>query len=288
MRLAADSEIKELMYRLLDGEGCLHWIKTRRTVYKRNVQGEATHIIGISQDITEQVALQERNRQLREERNEMEERQRQEIFRVTLSTQEEERKRIAENLHNSLGQILYGAKLSLNRFNPDKPERSAENQAAYQQINQLLLTAIKETRQISYQLMPAILEDFGLQSAIRDICAQFNTSVKLKCEFAGFTQKLDTYLDIAIYRIVQELLTNIIKHAEATEGLLRIKISAAYITITIKDNGKGFDATSLQVKGIGLKTTRNKIKLLNGEMHISSVQSKGTTINISIPKQSLH
>ncbi len=280
LKVSDRGEVLGLTYRLYDHRQQLHWIKTRRTVYLRNEQGEPTHIIGISQDITEQMALQERNRQLNNERLTMEESQQQEIFKVTLHSQEKERKRIAESLHNGLGQLLYGVKLSLNQISAKNPMPA--NEEALRHTEQLITQCIRETRRISHELMPAVLEDFGLKEAMLDICRQLSGDTKFQCQFTGLEVKLDKDLEVAIYRIIQELMINVIKHAEASTGTVNVEIALRNINILIEDNGKGMDA-DLKTKGIGLSSVKSKVKLLKGEMDISSAPGQGTSISIRFP-----
>lgn len=277
-----DDEIKELVYRLVDGYGRLHWIQTRRTVFKRDSDGRPTHIIGISLDITEQVYLQKKNLQLRLERNELEKKQQREIFMATLNAQEEERRRIAENLHNGLGQLLYSVKLNLEQLNPKLENDPAIHFNSLKQAERLLTEAIRESRRISHELMPAILEDFGLQAAIEDICEQFNKTIDFNCQFQGLDRKLDKHIEIAVYRMVQELIINIIKHARATRASILITLNGDIISISIEDNGVGFREVSPK-RGIGLGTIQNKVKLLNGTVDIKSTKGNGTKIHIHFP-----
>jgi PAS domain S-box-containing protein len=278
----ADGEIKELTYRLLDWQGHIHWIKTRRAVYQRDNNQEPVLIIGISQDITEHVILQERNHQLQQERKEMEDRQRQEIFRVILSTQEEERRRIAESLHNGLGQTLYGVKLSLSHVKL-KDSEQPESGHALAQTDHLLTDAIKESRRISHELMPSVLDDFGLKAAIEDICRQFTGEIDFKCTFNGLSRRLDKYIEIAVYRIAQEMMLNVVKHAHATTASVKVEVSSQYVLIIVEDNGIGFELNQKNRDGIGLRTVKNKVNLLDGEFSITSANSKGTRVNIRLP-----
>ncbi|QNL49021.1 PAS domain-containing protein [Olivibacter sp. SDN3] len=225
--------------------------------------------------------LYDKNIQLKLKQKELKKRQQQEIFMTTLRTQEEERKRIAENLHNGLGQLLYSVKLSLEQI--DIQENG--QQKILQQAQHLLAAAIRESRRISHELMPSILEDFGLQVAIQDVCDQFNKSLAFKCDFIGLPYKMDKYIEIAIYRIVQELVINIIKHAKATEASVKIMLEQNAINIMVKDNGMGFDPNVKEKRGIGLNTIQDKVKLLNGSFDVISERSRGTTINIKFPNQ---
>lgn len=225
--------------------------------------------------------LYDKNIQLQLKQKELKKHQQQEIFMTTLRTQEEERKRIAENLHNGLGQLLYSVKLSLEQV--DLQEEG--QQKILQQAQHLLAAAIRESRRISHELMPSILEDFGLQVAIQDVCEQFNKSVAFKCDLIGLPHKMDKYIEIAIYRIVQELVINIIKHAQATAASVKIMLEQNFIYVVVKDNGRGFDTSVRERRGIGLNTIQDKVKLLNGSFDMISESNRGTTITIKFPNQ---
>ncbi|WP_342648547.1 PAS domain-containing protein [Mucilaginibacter sp. CSA2-8R] len=280
LKVSDRGEVIGLTYRLYDHHQQLHWIKTRRTVYLRDEQGQPTHIIGISQDITEQMELQERNRQLNNERLALEESQQQEIFKVTLQSQEKERKRIAESLHNGLGQLLYGVKLSLNQISTKNPMPA--NEEALRHTEQLITDCIRETRRISHELMPAVLEDFGLKEAMLDICRQLSGDTKFQCHFTGLEVKLDKDLEVAIYRIIQELMINVLKHAGASIGKVNVEIALYSINIVIEDNGKGMQP-DIKSNGIGLSSVNSKVKLLKGRIEINSLPGGGTKVNIQLP-----
>lgn len=273
-------EIKSLTYRLIDAKGKVHWIATKSTVYRRDEGGSSMHIVGISQDITQQRALEEKNKQLTDERRLLEKQQQKQILKATLNAQEEERQRIAESLHNGLGQVLYGVKTTLERIKLN--DGTHENAEALNRSKELLSLCIQESRKISHELMPSILEDFGLRVAIRDICLQLKGKTHFNCTFSGMDIRLDKYLQLATYRIVQELALNIMKHAEATLAHINISIDHNHVNIMAKDNGKGFEHGEEKNKGIGLKTIESKVKLLNGKIVINSVPHQ-TVIHIQFP-----
>ena len=275
-------EIKSLTYRLVDSKGKIHWINSKSTVYIRDGEGDSTHVVGISQDITQQKALEEKNRQLTIERRELEKKQQKEILKATLNAQEEERKRIAESLHNGLGQVLYGVKATLERLNLNEANAD-DNAHILLRSKELLGMCIQESRRISHELMPSILEDFGLKAAIRDICMQLKGETHFNCTFSGTDVPLDKYIQLAIYRIVQELSQNIIKHASAKIAHIDISINNGHVHILAKDNGRGFEKNNgKKHKGIGLKTIESKVKLLNGTIEITSVPQQ-TVIHIQFP-----
>ncbi|MNK17102.1 Oxygen sensor histidine kinase NreB [compost metagenome] len=275
-------EIKELSYRLVDAKGKIHWIKTKSAVYIRDEEGFPTHIVGISQDITQQRELEEKNKQLTNERRELEKQQQKEILKATLNAQEEERQRIAESLHNGLGQVLYGVKATLERLDLDNVEAIDENINILNRSKELLGMCIQESRKISHELMPSILEDFGLKVSIKDICNQLKGKTHFNCTFSDVDVPMDKYVQLAIYRIVQELSLNIMKHADASLAHIDISIIDGQIHIMAKDNGKGFERDIVKNKGIGLKTIESKVKLLNGKIAIASKPSE-TIIRIQLP-----
>lgn len=282
LRSASDSQVRELTYRLIDANGELHWIRTRRSIYRYDESGRPSHIVGVSEDITEQKELQERNHRLWLEHNEAKKQQRQEIFRVTLKVQEQERKRISETLHNGIGQMLYGIKLTLDRLKPSLSGNGPEQQQIWVEAQEMLTNCIKENRQLSHELMPPALEDFGLKAAIEDVCWQLRGPVSFSCHFTGDPLALDKYIQLSIYRIVQELMVNIIKHAQATRALVRIVIGDRETRIQVEDNGGGFTWAKVKNNGIGLSTIEANVKLLNGKTEIKS-DGSGTSILITLP-----
>lgn len=219
---------------------------------------------------------------LQNELKELEKKQQKEILKASLNAQEEERQRIAEMLHNGLGQVLYGIKANLEHLKLEDENAYEENLRVLDRSKELLGMCIKESRRISHELMPSILEDFGLKAGVNDICAQLKGKTRFKCTFSGLDAPLDKYLQLAIYRIIQELALNIMKHSEALHASINITVENDEVKVTVKDNGKGFDTSDKRDKGIGLKTIESKVKLLNGKMTISSVP-KQTTILIQFP-----
>jgi len=282
LRNTKNNKGTELTYRLIDAQGITHWIRTRRSIYKYDESGRPSHIVGVSEDITEQRELQEKNHQLWLEHNEVKKQQRQEIFRVTLKVQEEERKRISETLHNGIGQILYGIKLTLDRMKANLDKEIPLQQKTLTEAQELLTNCIKESRRISHELMPPAMEDFGLKAALEDVCWKLRGEVSFNCHFSGEAMALDNYLQLSIYRMVQELMINIIKHAQATHAVVRIIVERRSTRIAVEDNGKGFIWSEVKNKGIGLSTIQAKVKLLNGKTEIKS-SNLGTKILITLP-----
>nr|WP_068891170.1 PAS domain S-box protein [Pedobacter panaciterrae] len=282
LRSAESKQVSALTYRLIDANGYVHWIRTRRSIYKYDESGQPSHIVGVSEDITEQRELQEKNHQLWLEHNEAKKQQRQEIFRASLKVQEQERKRISETLHNGIGQILYGIKLTLDRLKLNLPDVGKEQQKIWNEAQELLTKCIQESRRVSHELMPPALEDFGLKAALEDVCWQLRGEVSFNCHFTGDPLALDKYIQLSVYRIVQELMVNIIKHSYATQAVVRIVIENKITRIQVEDNGNGFTWAEVKNKGIGLSTIKAKVRLLNGKTEIKS-DGSGTRIHIVLP-----
>jgi signal transduction histidine kinase len=202
------------------------------------------------------------------------------LLLAILEAQENERKRIAEGLHNGLGQLLYAAKLNLGQLLPEDPGQGQVRD----KVDRLLVEAIDQTRRISHELMPITLEDLGLEAAIRDICCKFShLSLDFKCWVFNMRHPQEKHLQLAIYRIAQELANNIVKHAGATQASIVLREEVDFIILQGEDNGKGFDPGEVKSNGLGLKSIRDRVKLLNGSMELDSSPGKGTLISIYLP-----
>lgn len=230
-------------------------------------------VVATNIDITDLRSAEEKIRRLEAEKQ-------REVINVSMEMVEEERRRISESLHNGLGQLLYGIKISLASLNQEMP--ADEYKEAKHYTNHLLGEAINESRRISHELMPATLEEFGLQTAIEDICYQLQDGIHFTCRLKGRKERMEKYLELTVYRIVQELLTNVIKHAQATEATTEITVGKKQVSIHVSDNGRGISATQTHKPGIGLASIRSKIKLLNGHLNIHSDNS-GTSVDVVIP-----
>ncbi|WP_229253681.1 ATP-binding protein [Dyadobacter sp. NIV53] len=201
-----------------------------------------------------------------------------------LKGQEEERKRVARDLHDGLGGLLSGIKLTLNsvKGNVILPEASA--MTFTRAINQLD-SAISEMRRVAHSMMPEALVRFGLVDALTDFCSGISESGQLKVYMHafGFDKRLDSSVEIVLYRIVQELLNNVLKYAEATEAQVQLTLVGNNVSLTVEDNGKGFDTTQLdRNKGAGLRNVQARIDYLNGKLDIRSKPDEGTSILVEV------
>ena len=196
--------------------------------------------------------------------------------------QEDERKRIAEDLHDRVGSILSTVKLYFNSLNTKIDTFQGENNQQFEKANTLLDEAVDEIRRISHNLISSILMKFGLGPALKDLCETVEGAqqIKVDLQMHGIDQRLNNQLEISLYRIIQELISNILKHATATEITISITHQNGNLNILVEDNGKGFD-TSVIPNGIGLKNIKSRILKLNGQINIDSVTDRGTIVNLN-------
>jgi signal transduction histidine kinase len=138
---------------------------------------------------------------------------------------------------------------------------------------------------VSHELVPVALKNFGLAKAIQELCKKYSqTRIRMNCEVAGLEHRLESYLEVAIYRICQELLTNVTKHAEATKADILLVQEDSEITLKVRDNGKGISQVADKAAGIGLRTIKDRVKLLNGSFTLHTPDTGiGTQITIQFP-----
>jgi len=200
--------------------------------------------------------------------------------------QEKERKRIAQDLHDRLGSMLSVVKIHYQSIEENLDKIKAESKIQYHKANQLLDEACIAVREISHNMVSGVLTKFGLVPALQELIDNIESSNKLTIELIvyGFDNRLDNTIEIQIYRIVQELLNNILKHAKATDVSIQLLKREEGINITVVDDGIGFEANDIKnYTGIGLKGIFSRIENLDGELEIDSGKGNGTTVTIEIP-----
>jgi signal transduction histidine kinase len=149
------------------------------------------------------------------------------------------------------------------------PGQTAEVNEALETTGQLLAEAIRETRRVSHELVPVLLHDFGLETAVDEFCKRFTgTGLRLTYRVENLAGRLDPHLEVALYRISQELILNVVKHAGADQASLLLEKRAGEIMLEVNDNGKGLRPDNVLPKGMGLCTIRDRVKLLNGTLEL--------------------
>lgn len=209
------------------------------------------------------------------------------VLNAVLEAQEEERKRIAEALHNGLGQLLYGIRLYIGQLEIEQDTVQDKNHKVKQQVEKLLAEAIDETRRISYELTPAILKDFGLEVALKELCEKLSKAA-LNISLASYevNTQLEESTELVTYRIIQELINNVLKHANATAAEIEVEHSKDKLMICVSDNGNGFRQEDNFRQGIGIYSIKNRVKLLNGQLDIISKENKGSKVKVVLSLES--
>jgi PAS domain S-box-containing protein len=238
-------------------------------------EGALLHVITTFIDITERMELE---RSLTREKI----KKQKIINKATVEAQEKERKQIGKELHDNVGQQLTTTKLYLDivKENVDGAEHKLILQAS-----KAITDIINEIRNLSRALTPSALNDLGLIESVRDLC----DSIKITQAFAiRFYHKhfdeeiLDEHTKLMLFRVIQEQINNIIKHADASAILIRLQMDAEQVILTVTDNGKGFNPATIK-KGLGIDNIANRVEIFNGRFDLKTEIGKGCSITASIP-----
>ncbi len=226
--------------------------------------------------IKDKIIAQQRIIQLEEEKKLL-------AARSIVDGQEEERKRIAKDLHDGLGVLLSTAKMQFSSIK----DKSPENKPLIEKATKLLEQATGDVRRISHNMMPGLLTKFGFYEAVEDLFDQINDAEgpKAEIQIEGETTRFPENIEIMLYRIVQEMVNNTLKHADAHKVSLTIKVLQDQLNIQFSDDGKGFDVPEkMDSKTIGLTSILSRVKFLNGTVNVESKPGEGCTYFIQIPK----
>lgn len=203
-----------------------------------------------------------------------------------LKGEEQERSRLAKDLHDGLGGMLSGIKYSLNNMKENMIMAPGDVQAFEHSIH-MLDSSISEMRRVAHNLMPESLLKFGLDEALNDFCREMGRNGMLKVIYQSFglrDKSIDRGLSVTVYRVVQELLNNVVKHAEATRAIVQVSASETQLTITVEDDGKGMAADVWKAaQGIGWKNIRSRVDYHKGVVNMQSVPHKSTSVFIEFP-----
>lgn len=203
-----------------------------------------------------------------------------------VSAQEEERHRLSRELHDGVGQMLATLLVSLKLV--EKAGDPAEARARTAELREMIVQALEECRRLSMDLRPAGLDELGLAGALEGYARHFEhtTGISVELSIARLDGRLSRPVELELYRIVQEMLTNVSKHARAQRVALSLAVDAGMAVVSVEDDGIGFDATTAMAaynRGLGLLTMRERTELLGGSFHLDSTPGRGTRIRITVP-----
>jgi len=207
--------------------------------------------------------------------------QKQEIkqLKARVRGEEEERNRLALELHDGIASQLWAIRLNVESLQ----QQSANNNLLPQHIQmiyQQLDDTTQEVRKTAHNLMPDLLLKYGLASALSSLCEKINSSTPLEVNFMefGVIPKMDEEIELSLYRMIQELIQNVLKHAlGATQLLVQVSCNNSLLNITIEDNGSGFNVQKLEDKGFGLRNIERRVNILKGHFDLKSSEGKSTT-----------
>ncbi len=205
--------------------------------------------------------------------------------KAVLIAEENERKRISGELHDGLGQMFSAVKMNLSALADHIKFEDDHGEKMFERTLSLVDESCKEVRVISHQMAPNILLKAGLATAVRDFIDKIDArKLKVNLSTFGLKERLDQNIEMVLYRVIQEAVNNVIKHAEANTLDIQLSKDNEGINAMIEDNGKGFDSTALEkFDGIGLKNIRSRVEYLKGQVDFSSTQGAGTLVAIYIP-----
>ncbi|MEQ8473378.1 MAG: sensor histidine kinase [Marinoscillum sp.] len=203
-----------------------------------------------------------------------------ERFRAVIEAEEKERKRIARELHDGLGQLLSTTRITVSSLEGDEENKKVRNSI------QLIDHAVQEVRNISHNMMPNALVSFGLDAALDDMIRKINEAENVQVRISRQEGvHLEESTSIGIYRVLQEIINNALKYAEASAITISIVLQNGFYYFEVTDDGKGFDLNQIkQSSGIGWNNMQSRIELIGGEMTILSKLGHGTTVKFTAPQ----
>lgn len=254
-----DGQPYRYLRRIYLPNGQLRLLEARGSVL-RDAAGQSVELLGLVQDVTErEQAAQER-------------------LRTVFDLQEEERRRLAESLRNRLGQLLFATKLQLEQVPPTTLG------GASQEARRLLAEAIRQSRALSHELAPTPLPEDGLAAVLQDLCrTRSSRTLRWQCHVVlDEARPLPPALQLAFYRLAQELVQNVSEHAQATEATLELELLPEWVVLRVEDNGQGFTPTPTNL-GLGLRTLSSRVALLGGTLELEAAPGQGTQVRVRIP-----
>jgi signal transduction histidine kinase len=281
---ASGSATHETVHRRRDGST----FPVEITANNVNFQGK-TYTFSFVQDITERKRAEDA---LQKAHAELESRVRERTEQLTSLTaelslaEEKERRRIATELHDQVGQTLVMSKIRLDSLSPDLP--AGDFEASLGEIRQLITHSLEDIRSLTFQLSPPLLYEVGLEAAVEWLGEEFEEKYGFQVAFQddGNRNPLDEETEVALYQMVRELLVNVAKHAKAKKVGISIEKVSGRIRINVVDDGMGFDAMNgmrPRKRGFGLFNIRQRIEYMGGQLEVESRMGDGARVTLILP-----
>ncbi len=212
-------------------------------------------------------------------------RQQQESSRAVIEAEEDERQRIARDLHDGVGQMMSAAKMNLSAFESGIQFQDPEQHRSFEKIIGLVDESCKEIRQVSHNMMPNALLKNNLSAAVRDFIDKIDRkALQIELYTEGLDERLDSSVETVLYRVIQECVNNTIRHAQATKLDISLVRDSEGISATIEDNGIGFNTLDKQhFEGIGLKNIITRVEYLKGTVEFDASPGRGTLVALHVP-----
>jgi signal transduction histidine kinase len=271
---------RQLQGLLLQEKESASKLRSARDQLEQRVKERTSELSRINENLTSEV--RERARAERDLRN---------LSAKVLRIQDEERRRIARDLHDGVGQTLSGALMAVSQASCCPDPLPTGRQSGLQDVEDLLQQAVREVRTVSHLLHPPLLDESGLFSAVRWYAEGFSkrSGLKLRLEFDERADRFDRDVETGLFRILQEALTNVHRHSQAEAVQIKITAKKARLVLSIQDDGKGIPSDALATtangsQGVGLSSMRERSGLLGGTFKVET-NSSGTLIVVSVPTQ---
>jgi len=287
---AAELETK---YEVEKKESVIHHLETEKEIQQFSLQRKNSFIIYLISGMSALIIISfltyrniKHKQKIQQQRiTELETQQQLTATEAVLKGEEQERTRIAKDLHDGLGGILSGIKFSFTTMKGNLV-MTPENQQAFERSMDMLDSSIRELRRVAHNMMPEALLRFGLDAALKDFCYEINESGAVKINYFSFGPEdvhIDQTVAITLYRIVQELINNTMKHSGASSAIVQLTKSNEQLSLTVEDDGNGFDPAILKTsKGMGWVSIKNRVDFLKGKLDVTSKEGEGTSVHIEI------
>ncbi|MEN6309458.1 MAG: PAS domain-containing protein [Anaerohalosphaeraceae bacterium] len=264
-------------YRIVLPEGKIRWISARGLPYFTS-SGELERLMGVSLDITE--------RKLTEEKLLASQKVLRAFTSRLLTIQEEERRRLARELHDDFTQRLAVLAMELSKLEVSAPSSGKTFESTIKSVRDQIIELSTDIHDISRQLHPSIIDDLGLGRAIQSECTHFTrrSGIRIHYQQINLPRTLNRDISVVLFRITQEALRNIHKHAQVEEATVNLAGKEDLITLAIQDQGTGFDPENRrQMHGLGLFSMQERVQLIHGHLSIHSARGSGTEIRVVVP-----